>query len=99
MFQDGKLTDRNAEMTLRKMLEEKKPPEEIARKYGLEKAAIDVELAVKKVLGSNRQAVDDLKRGEEKAVHFLVGQCMKETMGQVDAVELKRVIEKLAKNS
>ena len=93
-FQKGKITDRNAEQAIRKMVEEKKSAREIIRKYSLAKTEIDLKNVLNKVLGENKKAVQDYKKGEKKALEFLVGQVMKETRGQVDATEIRKVLEK-----
>ncbi|MBL7206509.1 MAG: Asp-tRNA(Asn)/Glu-tRNA(Gln) amidotransferase subunit GatB [Candidatus Aenigmarchaeota archaeon] len=97
MFQTGKLTDRGAEMTIRKMVEEKKPPEQIVKKHSLGKAKIDLDKVVKAIIEKNQQAVEDYKKGEDKALHFLIGLVMRETKGQADAVEIQKVLKKLVK--
>ena len=93
-FQKGKITDRNAEQTIRKMVEEKKSAKEIIKKYNLGKSEIDLESVLKKVLDTNKQAVHDFKKGEKKALEFLIGQVMKETRGQVDATEIRKGLKK-----
>jgi aspartyl-tRNA(Asn)/glutamyl-tRNA(Gln) amidotransferase subunit B len=94
MFEANRITDRNAEMVIRYMVEEKQPPERIIREHKLGKVALDLGSIVKRVLEKNKQAVKDYKAGEEKALHFLVGQVMRETKGQVDANEIKKAILK-----
>ncbi len=97
MFESGRITDRNAEMVIRYMVEEKRPPEKIIKKHSLGKAALDLDAVVKKVLEKNKKAAEDYRKGEKKALHFLVGQCMKETRGQADANEIKKSILRLLK--
>jgi aspartyl-tRNA(Asn)/glutamyl-tRNA(Gln) amidotransferase subunit B len=94
LFEAGKITDRNAELVMRRMAEEKKDPETIIRKYKFEKSAdtAEIEKTVKGVLAKNRKAVEDYRHGEEKALHFLVGLCMKETKGRADAQTLRKLI-------
>ncbi len=92
MFEKGKITDRNAEMAIRFMVEEKQPPEKVIRKHNLEKTRIDLGKIVRDVMARNGKAVDDYRKGEEKSLHFLVGQCMKETRGQADANDIKKAL-------
>lgn len=94
MFESGRITDRNAEMVIRYMVEDKQPPEKIIKKHKLGKAALDLDSIVKRVLEKNMQAVKDYKAGEEKALHFLVGQVMREAKGQVDAQDIRKAILK-----
>ena len=95
LFIEGKITDRNAELAIRKMVEEKKSAIEVIKKYNLEKTKVDLDSVLKKVLESNKKPVDDYKKGEKKALEFLVGQVMRETKGQVDATEIRNYFLKL----
>jgi aspartyl-tRNA(Asn)/glutamyl-tRNA(Gln) amidotransferase subunit B len=99
MFQAGEVTDRNAELIIRKMVEDKKPPEEVMLKHKIAKKTEgdgkDIEGKIKAVLEKNKKAVQDYKSGEAKALHFLVGLCMRETRGAVDATELQKIIKKM----
>ena len=95
LFAGGKITDRNAELAIRKMVEEKKSAVDIIKKHNLEKTKVDLDSVLKKVLESNQKPVEDYKKGEKKALEFLVGQVMKETRGQVDATEIRKHLSKL----
>jgi len=99
IFGKGKITDLNAEMAMRKMVEEKRPPEEIIRKYGFAKSEEISEIGniIKKVIKNNNQAVTDYKSGEQKALFFLIGQVMKESKGTIDPNEARRLLEKALK--
>ena len=100
MFGKGELTDRNAELAIRYMVSDKLPPEEAMRKHKIAKKTSGgmaaVEKAITAILEKNKKAVQDYKSGEEKALHFLVGLCMKETRGAVDANEIRKLIVKMA---
>ena len=83
-------------MTIRKMIEERKPPEFIIKKYGFEKmeSAGKIEKIIKDVISKNRQAVDDYAAGEEKSLHFLIGQVMRESKGTIDPNKARELLEK-----
>ncbi|MBI4176092.1 MAG: Asp-tRNA(Asn)/Glu-tRNA(Gln) amidotransferase subunit GatB [Candidatus Aenigmarchaeota archaeon] len=97
LFMNGKLTDRNAELVIRKMVEEKQDPEFIIKKYGFEKAGMDkeAEKAIKATLEKNRKAAEDYRKGEKKALEFLVGLAMRETKGRIDANEIREALLRL----
>jgi len=97
MFENGRLTNRNAEMVMRLMVEQKLPPEQIVKKHNLETGGVDIEVLARKILSENRKAADDYRRGDEKAIHFLVGQIMREARGKADASEIKKVLLNLIK--
>ncbi len=95
----GKITDRNAELAIRKMIEDRKPLAEVLKKYKLEKFEDSnrINKMIRSVLKKNRLAVNDYRKGEDKALHFLVGEVMREARGQVDANEVRKTILKLIK--
>lgn len=95
LFADGKITDRNAEMTIRKMVDEEAPPEEIVKKHNLGMKRFDIDLVIRDLLKKNPDAVKEYKDGKAKALHFLVGLAMKETQGSVDANTLREKLLEL----
>jgi aspartyl-tRNA(Asn)/glutamyl-tRNA(Gln) amidotransferase subunit B len=99
LFSRGKITDRNAELAIRIMVEEGGSPEQVIRKHNLLRREVtrDIEGIVKAVIESNPHAVRDYMSGEEKSLHFLVGQVMRETRGQLDANDARKLILKLMK--
>ena len=101
MLHRGELTDRNAELAIRRMVEDRKGPEDVMKRHGIGRKiplkGEDLAGSVEKVLKSNPRAVQDYNSGEEKALHFLVGLAMRETRGQVDANDLRKLILRLIK--
>jgi aspartyl-tRNA(Asn)/glutamyl-tRNA(Gln) amidotransferase subunit B len=100
MFGKGKLTDRNAELIIRYMVSDRKPLDEVMKKHHILKKADDsymedMRRMINSVLEKNQKAVNDYKSGETKALHFLVGLCMKKTKGRMDANEVRKIIQKL----
>ena len=87
-------TDHVTEQIIRTMVELKKDDKSVANILGLGKIedAGKIKDIVKKVIKSNEVAVNDYKAGNEKSLHFLVGQVMRETKGQVDANTAKKEI-------
>ena len=96
IFREGKITDRNAELVIRKMVEEGKGPEDIISRHGFGKVEDKSEIRgiISKVIGSNKAAVDDYRSGSEKALHFLIGQVMRESKGKIDPKEARKLIER-----
>jgi len=98
LFGKGELTDRNAELVIRYMVSDKLPPDQVMKKHKISKKLAggeDIRNVIKSVLDKNRKAVLDYKTGEEKALHFLVGLCMRETKGAVDAREIRKIVLKI----
>ncbi len=96
MFERGLLTDRGAELIIRKMVEEKKDPEYLVEKYGLKKIKSnkEIEKIVDEIIKRNPKAVSDYKSGVEKVLHYLVGLCMRETHGRADADAVRKILIK-----
>ncbi len=104
MVQKEELTDRNAELVIRGMVKDKGDPETVMKKHHIGRKLkltptekIPFRDSIEGVLKDNPKAVQDYKSGEDKALHFLVGLAMKETRGQVDANDIRKLILKLIK--
>ncbi len=107
MFEKGFLTDRNAELVIRYMVSDKLPPEQVMEKHKIGRLLkltltehIQIaEKAVAEVLEKNQNAVKDYKSGEEKALNYLIGLCIKATKGQIGANEIRKlVLKKIRRN-
>jgi aspartyl-tRNA(Asn)/glutamyl-tRNA(Gln) amidotransferase subunit B len=95
---DGeKISDRNAEMLLREVVEKGKNPEEIVEKKDLLKAEDDeISEFVEAAIEENPDAVDDYESGEEEAINFLVGQVMQKSQGKADPKTAReKILEEL----
>lgn len=93
LFEKEKFSDYTTEMILRKMVEERRNAPFIIKKYKFEKIeGEEIELTIKKILEKNKQAIVDYKNGKEKALHFLIGQCVRESKGKISAEEAKKII-------
>ncbi|MDQ3158746.1 MAG: Asp-tRNA(Asn)/Glu-tRNA(Gln) amidotransferase subunit GatB [bacterium] len=55
----------------------------------------EIEEIVQGVLDANKQAADDVKNGEMKAIGFLVGQVMKESKGKANPQLAQKLIKKI----
>ena len=76
------------------MVEEGKDPEKIVAEKGLvqisdEKAIKEV---VDKIMSANPSSIADYKAGKDRALGFLVGQCMKEMKGKGNPQILNKLI-------
>jgi aspartyl-tRNA(Asn)/glutamyl-tRNA(Gln) amidotransferase subunit B len=97
----SQLTDRNAELVIRGMVEDKRDPETVMKKRKIGKRLTlkgpELQDSIGRVLKKNPQAVKDFRSGEKKALHFLIGLAMRETQGQLDANDIRKLILKLLK--
>ncbi|MFH1256865.1 MAG: Asp-tRNA(Asn)/Glu-tRNA(Gln) amidotransferase subunit GatB [Candidatus Diapherotrites archaeon] len=101
LLEKGMVSEKNAKEAMIKYVNEKIPPKEFLQKNNLLKDMKSDETAaiVEKVLNENPQAVEDLKKGETKALNFLVGLVMRQTKGKAEAREVQRMIEEMMKNA
>jgi aspartyl-tRNA(Asn)/glutamyl-tRNA(Gln) amidotransferase subunit B len=99
LIKGGQLSSTNAKTLLSVLLEQAVTPKNIA-KYAEEQGYIQlsdkgaIEEIVKKVLAANPQAADDVRKGEMKAIGFLVGQVMKESLGKANPALAQGLIRK-----
>ncbi|MEM5798793.1 MAG: Asp-tRNA(Asn)/Glu-tRNA(Gln) amidotransferase GatCAB subunit B, partial [Candidatus Aenigmatarchaeota archaeon] len=63
----------------------------------LERTKADITPVIKKVIAEHQKAVEDYKKGQEKAIDFLVGKVIAETKGRVDAKEIREMLKKFIK--
>ncbi len=92
----NKLSSTAAKDVLQEMLKTNEDPEAIANTKNLiqesDEGALDE--VVKAVLAANEKAAEDVKKGEIKAIGFLVGQVMKESHGKANPGIAQRLIKK-----
>ncbi|MBL7160659.1 MAG: Asp-tRNA(Asn)/Glu-tRNA(Gln) amidotransferase subunit GatB [Candidatus Aenigmarchaeota archaeon] len=92
LFKNRQITDRNAELTIRGMVAEKKPAVELVKKHCYKVQQFDIQFLLKDLLKNNPRAVKDFCHGETKALHFLVGQAVKATKGSVPAQDVRKAL-------
>jgi aspartyl-tRNA(Asn)/glutamyl-tRNA(Gln) amidotransferase subunit B len=57
----------------------------------------ELEKYCKEAIAENPKAVEDYKRGNDKALNFVVGAVMKKTKGKASPKEVNEIIKKLIK--
>lgn len=93
LIEDGKIKNNLAKSTLEKMLDTGSPVTEFVSESdmaGLDENALKA--LCEKAVESNPKAVDDFKKGKQKAVKSLVGFVMKESRGKADAAAAEQLI-------
>ena len=83
-YKDKKINNNTAKKTLRKMFIENFDPEKYVKEQGLVQITDDSALVgiVEEVLANNQQSIEDFKNGKDRALGYLVGQCMKASRGK-----------------
>ena len=102
MSDTDKVTKDDAKVILRKMIETKEKPMDIAKKNGyiIEIDTGKTEAVIDKILSDNKTAVEQYVAGEKKVFGFLMGQCNKQLKGIATPKVVKETLEaKLAQAS
>ncbi|MEM2974338.1 MAG: Asp-tRNA(Asn)/Glu-tRNA(Gln) amidotransferase subunit GatB [Candidatus Micrarchaeia archaeon] len=99
-FSKGLITDRGMERCLIEMLDKKLSFSDAVIKLGLSKIQdySKLEEIVDEELRNNPKPIEDYKKGNEKALNFVIGQIVKKSKGMVDSKEAKDIILKKLKN-
>ena len=98
MIVDGKISGKIAKDVFEKMLTSPKSPAEIVESEGLSVVKDDkeIERLVDLILEKNPQAIEDYRKGKDRALGSLVGAVMKESKGKADPGSVnKLLLEKL----
>ncbi len=94
LIDKGTISGSIAKKVFEEMVETGKEPEKIVEEKGL--VQISDEGAIKEVvdniIAANPQSVEDYKNGKDRALGFLVGQCMKEMKGKGNPQILNKMI-------
>ena len=55
----------------------------------------EIEKIAQRVISRNQKAVEDLKKGKETAIQFLIGEVIRETKGKANPQTVKDILSKL----
>lgn len=93
LIKKGKLTPRAGEFVLREMVVKPENPKKIMKKLKFADIKTrDLKKMVEDVIKKNKNAVKDYKKGEKKALQFLIGQVVRKSKGQADAKEVTKLL-------
>lgn len=97
LVESKKITDNVAKDLLIKLLDNKIKVKDYIEKEKLVAVSDKglIEKICKEVIKENPQAVDDYKKGNAKALHFIVGKVMAKTRGAATPEEVNNIIKKL----
>ena len=96
MAEDNKISSTAAKTILHEMLKTEDEPLKFAKAKNLLQVSDESKIAkiVAQVLSDNPKAAEDVKKGEAKAIGFLVGQVMKQSKGQANPELAQKLIKK-----
>ena len=99
LVESKKITDNVASKILEKLIEKPFDVDEYVKKESLEAVSDTDELEkyCKEAIAENPNAVEDYKKGEEKALNFIVGKVMAKTKGKASPKEVNEIIKRLVK--
>ncbi len=96
MVEDKRLSSTAAKDVFYEMINDKREPQEIAESKNLIQVSDEgeIEKIVSEVLSQNAKAAEDVKKGELKAIGFLVGQVMAKSQGKANPQLAQDIIKK-----
>jgi len=99
LLQEQKITEKAAKETMIKIVLENSEPMQVAEKMGwlAKLSEQELEKICDKVISENQKAVQDFKKGEQKALNCLLGQVEKAAKGRAEPRLVKKIIEKKLK--
>ncbi|MBI2652072.1 hypothetical protein HYX00_01285 [Candidatus Woesearchaeota archaeon] len=94
LVEHKKITDNVASKILEKLIEKPFDVKEHVKREGLEAVSdiSELEKYCKEAIEENLQAVEDYKKGEKKALNFIVGVVMKKTKGKATPKEVNEIV-------
>lgn len=101
LIRDKKINNNTGKKVLRSLFEENFDPVEYVKEQGLMQVSDDAELwpVVDEVIATNPQSIQDILGGKDRAIGFLVGQCMKKTRGKGNPQKFNDMIQQRIKES
>jgi len=99
LLEEGKITEKNAKEAMIAFVQKKIRPSDFIQLHGLlnDMGERELEIVIERILKENPMAADDYRRGEAKALNFLVGVVMRETKGKADPKKVQKTIEERVK--
>lgn len=93
LMKEETLTPRSGELVLREMAIKPDTPEKIMKKLGFEGIEKkELSQMIEETIKENKKAVEDYKKGEGKALQFLIGQVVRKSKGQANAKEVEKLL-------
>ncbi len=99
LVESKQISETTGQKLMEKLIETPFSPLAYVKKQGLLQVTSkdEIKRICKQVIKENKQAVTDFKDGNEKSLHFLVGQVMRATKGKADPGVVNEVIRDILK--
>ncbi|MCK4521867.1 MAG: Asp-tRNA(Asn)/Glu-tRNA(Gln) amidotransferase GatCAB subunit B, partial [Nanoarchaeota archaeon] len=97
LIQNKRITEQTGRRLIEKLVEKEFDVDEYVKKQGLEIISDkgEIEKYCRESIKENPDAVENYKKGEEKALHFIIGQVMKKSRGKANPNVVKEIILKI----
>ena len=97
LIEDKKITETTAQRVIEKLTEKAFDIKEHVKKEGLELVSnsSEIEKFCKEAIKEGSKAVEDFKKGNEKALHYVTGIVMRKTKGKASPKEVLEILKKL----
>lgn len=95
LIKEGNVTDRGGEMILREIIFKPEEFDTLVKKYS---KIENIDEIVEEVLKENGKTVEEVKKGNEKAMEFLIGMVIKKAGKRVDGKTARSILEKKIKD-
>ena len=97
LVNDKTISETTAQRIIEKMMVKKISPQSYIKKHNLEQISSKTEIIeiCKKIIKSNKKALDDYRAGELKSFHYLVGQVMKVSKGKAEPGLVNKILKEL----
>ncbi len=97
LIYEGSLSSKMAKDVLDKMFKTGADPSHIIEEGGMEQLTDEdkIKEAIEAVVSENRKAVEDYKKGKEKALQFLAGQVMARTRGMANPEKVFKILKEI----
>jgi aspartyl-tRNA(Asn)/glutamyl-tRNA(Gln) amidotransferase subunit B len=96
LIKNESVTDRGGELILRKIIFEPEEFNDLAKKFSKIETT-NTEEIIDNILKKYDKAVRDYRKGDKKALNFLIGMIAKETENRIDAKTIQHLLEKKLK--
>ena len=97
LIKNSKITDRGGEMILREIVFKPEHFDDMVKKYSKIENE-DIDIIVDEILKKEYEAIKDVKKGNKKALEFLIGEVIRKTGKRVDGKTIRSVLKEKIKD-
>jgi len=99
LIEENKITETTAQRIIEKLIEKPFDVNKYVKKEGLETISdiAELEKICKEAIKEGTKAVEDYKKGNEKALHYVVGLVMRKTKGKAGPKEVNEILKRLVR--